>query len=136
MENEIRKRFDTGRVRVTFEGEGRDVIASCSFDPTDTGLLSRAEEVASFFSSGMEDSLDDARALSDLIEEKICYMLGYDAREELFGRVSATTISPDGELFAFAVLDTISCAMGAELESRGAALRERVGHYTAKYQGK
>lgn len=128
--NASERTFDVGRLAFTFrDGDGR-AIASFSVDPTDAGLPDRAREVAEFFSEARDCPLSE---YNDAVEERICYMLGYDAREELFSHVSATTVSTDGELFALAVLDAVAENVAPELRRRAALMRERAAAYTDKY---
>lgn len=129
--------FDTGVIKIEFRDADGDVFASLRVNPTDAGLLTRAGEVSEFLRSVDAGSLADAGTIelfNKTLEEKISYLLGYDAREELFSRVTATTISPDGELFARAVIDAVADAVSPELQRRAERLRERVASYTGKYE--
>lgn len=133
------RQFDRGRIRFSFKDRGGEEFASFYMNPTDVGLLARAEEVADFFEkrAGESASFSDAASIAAYnseIEEKINYLLGYDASSELFGQVTATTVSPDGEIFAHAVLDMIAGAIAPELERRGKLMHEHMAKYTAKYE--
>ena len=61
--------------------------------------------------------------------------LGYDARDSIFGEVSAATVLPNGDLFAMVVLDTIAKAVKSESEKRAKKSDDAVKKYTAKYDG-
>ncbi len=130
MANAGERKFDVGRLEFVFRDGDGGAIASFSVDPTDAGLPDRAREAAEFFSSPHDCPLSE---YNDAVEERICYLLGYDARAELFSRVSATTVSTDGELFALAVLDTVAENVVPELRRRAALMRERALEYTDKY---
>lgn len=136
------RQFDTGRKRLSInDGDGVE-IASFFINPTDIGLLKRAREVAdrfehhpAFDEKGGADGVDALSAYNDEIEEQILYLLGYDARSTLFGSVTATTVSPSGEMFAYVVLKMIADEIAPELEARGRAMKKRAETYTAKYAG-
>lgn len=130
---EENRRFDAGHMRFTFCDAEGEVIASFRVNPTDTGLLARAEEVAEYFRSLAADAALPAAEQSRRIEEKLSYLLGYDAADELFGRVPAMTVSPDGEIFAVAVLDAVAESVVPEIRRRAEKLRERTAKYTARY---
>ena len=61
-------------------------------------------------------------------------MLGYDARQSLFGFMSATTVLEDGEIFAKKILDKIEKAVVQELHKRKETLMAAVRKHTAKYE--
>ena len=135
---EYGRQFDTGIITFNFRDADGNVFASCRVNPTDVGIMARAEEVSAYFNERQKSAPDLAsgsalKAYNDEIEEKINYMLGYDASSELFREITATTVSPDGEIFAFAVLDTITEKLAPEIEKRRAKMQERVAKYTAKY---
>lgn len=135
--NVTERKFDTGRHRFRFTDTDGEVFASFVIDPTDAGLLSRAEEIAAFFENYKPEARAGVSALSELstlLTDKLSYLFGYDVSEELFGQVSPVTVSPDGEMFAFAVLDAVAEMIAPELKRRGEALRSRVGSYTDKYK--
>lgn len=128
---DVTRTFDPGMLTVRFCDGGGEEFASLHVNPTDAGLLNRAAEVAEFFRGGLPE---DAAAADAAVEERISYLLGYDAHAELFSRVTATTVSPEGEMFARAVLDAVADAVAPELSRRAELLRRRVEEYAAKYE--
>ncbi len=120
------------------DGEG-NVISSFRMNPADIKLASRcaemAESIGSMGSSIPEDAgIQDLLRLNDELEEKICYVLGYDARKSLFGFVSATSIMEDGELFVHLVMNTITEAVKPAVEKRKKAMEAAAARYAAQYQ--
>ena len=106
------KRFNTGVITFTFTNEDDEVFSSFKMNPTDINLVKRAEEVSDFFSEksmkvGENATAAELAAINEEIEEKINYLLGYDAREEIFGNITATTVSEDGEIFANVLFEFI-----------------------------
>lgn len=136
---EATRQFNTGLIKFTFTEENGDVFSSFRMNPTDVNLISRAEEVSAYFENRKNDMPETAvgselKAFNDEIEEKINYLLGYDAGKDIFGVITATTVNPDGEIFAWVVLDFIVEKLKPEMERRAKKMQENVSKYTAKYQ--
>ena len=126
-------------LKFTFTDEDGDVVASFRLNPTDVRLAGRIQEAASFFAQMAKEApadatVDDVLKYNNAVEDKICYVLGYDAKNSLFGFMSATTILEDGEMFAKKILDKIEAAVLPEIRKRKAALMAGVKKHTAKYE--
>lgn len=135
---EATKQFKTGLIRCTFTDEDGEVFSSFRMNPTDVNLLARAEEVSSYFDGRKNDMPENAsgaelKAFNDEIEEKINYLLGYEASKDIFGVITATTVNQDGEIFALVVLDFIFEKLVPEMEKRAQKMQANVSKYTAKY---
>lgn len=136
---ETTRQFNTGLIKFTFTDENGEVFSSFRMNPTDVNLLARAEEVSDYFSQRKNEmpgnvSGADLKAINDEIEEKINYLLGYEASKDIFGVITATTVSPDGEIFAWVVMDFIAEKLKPEMEKRRQNMQKKVEKYTAKYQ--
>ena len=132
------KRFNTGVITFTFTNEDDEVFSSFKMNPTDINLVKRAEEVSDFFSEksmkvGENATAAELAAINEEIEEKINYLLGYDAREEIFGNITATTVSEDGEIFANVLFEFILEKIHPEIEKRKQKMQAGVNKYTEKY---
>lgn len=129
--------LSSGLVKFTFTDEDGDVFAYFRMNPTDVRLVERAEGLQRFFEAVGKKTdnltIQDVISLNSEIEDKICAFLGYDARSELFGMMSATTILPDGNIFAMVVFEAITKAINPEIEKRAQKMRDAVSKYTAKY---
>ena len=118
--------------------EREECVATLRVNPADVKLAQRCEEVSSFFEN-LRDlvpesaTLEDAAKLNTEIEDKICYLLGYDAKQKLFGQISATSIMTDGNLFVVNVMDQIMEAVGPEIQKRQRTMEKAVEKHTAKY---
>ena len=132
------KTFNRGTIKFTFTDEDGEVFSSFRMNPTDIGLLKRAEEISKHFED-MKDrfsgvaSADEMQRLNQDIEEKINFLLGYDASNEIFGEVTATTVSQDGEIFFLFLMDTIAEKLKPEMEKRRLKMQQGIEKYTAKY---
>ena len=126
-------------MKFTFSDSDGDVIASFRMNPADIKLAQRCQEVSAYFET-LQDSVPDTATLEDAIrfnqemEEKICYLLGYDVKGSLFGQVSATSIMADGNLFVTHVVNKSADAIGPEINKRKQSMEKAVEKHTAKYQ--
>lgn len=123
----------------TFSDEDGEVLSSFKMNPADIKVAVRSEEVSKYLDerkaalSGRMTMADMAE-FNDELEEKICYVLGYDARSELFkAPLTATTILPSGDLFAVLVMEKIVEAVKPEIEKRRANMEKAAAKYTGKY---
>lgn len=126
-------------LKFRFTDEDGDVVSSFRMNPADIKVAIRSEEVSKYLEerknalSGNMAATDMAK-FNDELEEKICYVLGYDARSELFkAPLTATTILPSGDLFAVAVMDKIVEAVKPEIEKRRANMEKAAAKYTSRY---
>lgn len=125
-------------LKFTFSDADGEVVASFRMNPADIKLAQRCQEVSSYFDAlhsktPESATLEDAIKLNDEMEEKICYLLGYDAKESLFGMISATSIMGDGNLFAVVVMDKIVETVMPEIQKRKQTMAAAVAKHTAKY---
>lgn len=124
------------KYQFTDDGE---VLASFRMNPADIKLAKRLQEIGTFFEELGDKmpenaTLEDAVKFNDSIEEKICEILGYDARASLFGMISATSIMADGNMFVLHVLDVIKEHAVPEIQKRNKAMAAAVAKHTAKYE--
>lgn len=133
----ISTKVSLGRMTFTFTDENDAVFAFFRMNPADVNLAKRCEEVADKYSNREEKNFSTAAEAAEYgaeLEEQICYILGYDARENVFGEVPALTVLPDGNLFAFIVLETIAEKVRFEIEKRREKANAAISKYTAKYE--
>ena len=124
--------IDSGLMRFSITDIDGDEIGWFRLNPTDVRLVSRAEEISKFFEQHKTGA--GLAETEDILEEKICDLLGYDARKDLFGILSATTVMPNGEMFLLTILNAIHDAIKPELEARGKKMQERMQQYTRDYE--
>lgn len=122
-----------------FRDEDDTVVASFKMNPADVKLAKRCEELAAYFEKlhealPVQHSMDDLVKLNDEMEEKICYLLGYNARQSLFGMISATSIMADGKMFVVTVVDVITENIAPVVKQRVEAMAAAVEKHTAKYE--
>lgn len=127
----------SGIARLTLEDNG-EVAASLRINPADVKLAQRcqkvSEELANIADMLPDDAtIDDAVKFTDTIEDKICYLLGYNAKQDLFGQISATAIMPDGRMFVTHLMEMIHEMIAPEISKRTQAMAQAVEKHTAKY---
>lgn len=138
MSNTINTSVSVGKLNFAFTDEDGNAFSSFRMNPADFSIAARCSEVSEYFSKHEDisgESIEGMLLFNKELEEKICYILGYDARDSIFGEVSAATVLPNGDLFAMVVLDTIAKAVKSESEKRAKKSDDAVKKYTAKYDG-
>ena len=102
-------------------------------------MVARAEELEEYFEQ-LKDSIQKVASgkkmaeLNKQIEDKINYLLGYEASKDLFKEpITATTVFGNGQVFAYIVLDKIAEAIAPEIEKRKKKMQAAVNKYTEKY---
>lgn len=126
-------------LKFTFSDDDGTVLASFRMNPADVKLMQRCQDLSGYF-DGLDKKIPESATEEDIlsfngeIEEKICHFLGYDAREELFGLVSATSIMSDGRMFVVHVMDKILEEAGPEIQKRKKSMSEAVAKHTEKYK--
>lgn len=134
MANNVK--IKTGIQTYTFTDEDDHVFSSFRLNPMDVNMAARAFEVGDWFDNLNEQKVENASDLAKLnkeIEEKISYVLGYEA-SDIFGEVTATTVFPDGTVFAYIVLDKILTEIEPAIEKRKAKLEKASEKYLERYK--
>lgn len=139
MSKTINTKIDDGILTFTFTNNQNEIFASFRLNPTDVNIAARAEEVSAFFEKTEETiknvtSAKEAAKLNELIQDKINYLLGYEASKDLFREpITATTVFENGQMFANIVLDKVADAIAPEIEKRRKKMKAEVDKYTEKY---
>lgn len=139
MSKTINTKIDDGILTFTFTNNQNEIFASFRLNPTDVNIAARAEEVSVFFEKMEETvknvtSAKEAAKLNELIQDKINYLLGYEASKDLFREpITATTVFGNGQMFANIVLDKVADAIAPEIEKRREKMQVEVDKYTEKY---
>ena len=139
MSKTINTKIDDGILTFTFTNNQNEIFASFRLNPTDVNIAARAEEVSAFFEKMEETvknvaSAKEATKLNELIQDKINYLLGYEASKDLFREpITATTVFENGQIFANIVQDKVADAIAPEIEKRRKKMQAEVDKYTEKY---
>lgn len=125
-----------GTLKFTFTDENDREFASFRMNPGDPAVAKRCQEVAEHFKQRQDETLTDfdtILAYDGELTDKLSYLLGYDVRDDLFREIPATTVLPDGSLFAVAVLDRIADEIKPEVERRKQNMAAASAKYLEKY---
>lgn len=130
--------YNSGFQIFVFSDEDGETLTEFKINPADIGLMTRCEEVAAFFElekKFLENASTPKMMLevNNVIEEKINYLLGTEEHSIFVKPLTATTIMPDGRIFAELVMDTVIGVVKPEMEKRAQIKKERLAKYTAKY---
>ena len=139
MAQTVNTNLGSSILKFQFTDDDGKVVASFRLNPADVRLAGRVQEAANLFRKAAQSAPEQATVADILkynnnVEEEICRVLGYDAHQELFGFMSATTILEDGEMFAQKILKKMEEAVLPEIQKRKAALAAAVKKHTAKYE--
>lgn len=131
--------YDSGFLSFRFSDENGDELTFFKINPSDVGLMARCEEIAAFFEEerGKLEEVttpSDIVALNELFEQKINYLLDFENDTVFKKPLTATTIMPDGRIFAELLLSTVLDAVRPEIEKRAKAKNERLDKYVSKYK--
>ena len=128
-------KINSGLLTFRFLDEEDNVLVSFKINPSDISLLARCEETIDFFN---EHKLESAKTVKEMLEannalkKQINNLLGVE--DTIFKKpLTATTVMPDGKIFAEAVLDVVLEHIKPELEKRAVVKKERLDKYVSKY---
>ena len=139
MSKIINTNLDDGLLTFTFTNHEGEIFSSFRMNPADIKLAHRCEEVVKYFDERKDQvegrvTVAEAAKYNDELEAQLNYLLGYDASATLFkAPITATTILPNGDIFAYVVLETIGKAIRPELAKRKKKLQEGIEKYAGKY---
>lgn len=137
MSKNIKISVPVGKAKFTFADEDGDIFSSFYLNPADTTVVGRCAEVAEWMEKLSIPTPDNAEKLLDFnksVEDKICYLLGYDAQESVFGVVPATAVLEDGSMFAAEILKAIVTAVRDEMQIRTGKMDKAAEKYLAEYE--
>lgn len=120
-----------------FYDQDGDLLGKCRINPADPKLAIRCEEVGRYFEEKkalVPQSSAEIEKYNDEVEEKVCYLLGYNARQELFGLLPACCVLHDGDLYINKVMERIIDAVEPEAKKRAESMQAAIAKHTAKYK--
>lgn len=128
----------TGFMHFALEDEG-EVTAKFHMNPGDIRLVARCQAVSEYISDVHSRIPENATheyvlQFNNELESKFSELLGYDAKENLFGNIPAVAIMPDGCMFVIHVMNAIIENVLPELQKRKSAQRSAVKKYTDRYK--
>lgn len=134
--------IDDGRETFDITNKAGEILGSFSFNPSDTNIIKRYDEIAGSFKNLGSDIPDDAdeETLSSVIiakeakiKEKLDYMLGYPVSDNFFSIMGAFTPLANGKLYIEVVLDAIASAIEDKTGKRMKKVATSISKYAQKY---
>lgn len=134
--NEEELVINTGTRRYTVKDEHGRLMGTLFWNPADTGILERYNEVVAYFDSivvpedGTEQFIIDT---NKGIVEKLSYMLNEDTSESLFSKVAPLSILANGNVFVYELLEKIAMLVEKESKVRVKRANTKINKYTQRY---
>lgn len=126
--------INTGLQEFRFTDNSGKVFASFFMNPGDLNVAKRFDDAARFFAKnrGKKMNLVEFTAFNRVLEKKVAAAIGCK-RDDIFGKVPAATVLPDGDFFVAKVLKVVSDAVRAETARRRKVRMDAVNKYAGKY---
>lgn len=133
--------IDDGFKTYDIENKEGKVLGQFSFNPSDTSIIHRHEEVVnelselSFDEQNTENIDEELKRIEKVIYEKINYLLNADVAEAFFSIMGPLTPLASGQYFIESVLDAIGQAIQIETGERVQKIANKIAKHTSKYHG-
>lgn len=132
---------DDGLKTYTIQNKEGKELGTFSFNPSDTNIIKRYEEVISDLgklemmeSKNTEESdAECLKRMESIVSEKIDYLLNADAAKDFFQIMGPFSPLASGQFFVESVLDAIGKAIQAETGQRVEKMNVKIQKHTAKY---
>lgn len=139
INNEIIVDVSTGYKTVKIRDNG-EIIGEFKFNPADSNILSRMDEVIEFFNSvTFSDELtedqkyDETKKLCADICEQFDYLFGRKVSDGIFANCGPLSVTEDGDFFFYDMLEKIGGVIENVMNARIQKKLARVQKATAKY---
>lgn len=114
--------IDDGTKEYVFKNMQGKEFAKFNFNPSDTGILERYNDVANAF-KGFEfddekDTASQIKELNNMLKEQFNYLTGTDISSDLFATYAPTTVFANGDFFAEVALEHIGTFIEEEMNVR------------------
>lgn len=121
--------------KFVFRDDDGEEVAWFKINLMDARMPGKLGEISKYIRELSIDGsvVEKLEQLDNALTEKFSYLLGYDCRDTLFGRLSPTTVFSDGDMFTTKVLNQIAEAFTEEVKERAAQRAAAVERFTAKY---
>lgn len=134
---ELKLKVDTGSVLVPVENERGEQIGEFYFNPLDSNMAKRYDDVIEFFNTfkvdESKDSFEEIKRLSEEVEKQFDYLFGYNVSEGIFGKCGVFTLLADGFFYYENVIEGIGNLIEQVGEQRVKKLKKRAREAASKY---
>lgn len=128
---------DDGLKTYTIENKRGDYLGEFTFNPSDTNIIKRHEEVIDFINNLENEEFEEKEGIKkveDALKEKIDYLLNSDTSETFFKICGPLTPLASGETFVENIIAAIGTVIEKEMGVRMKKANERISKYTQKYK--
>lgn len=128
---------DDGLKTYTIENKRGDYLGEFTFNPSDTNIITRHEEVIEFINNLTLPENEDKESIKEtekLLKEKIDYLLNADTSQTFFKICGPLTPLVSGETFVENIIAAIGTVIEKEMGVRMKKANERINKYTQKYK--
>lgn len=131
---ENRIQVNTGAKTYTIYDSDDEVLGRFKFNPSDFGIIQRAEKVQETLSGlKLGENTDDLFKFDKIVKEQFDFLLNYSVSDTLFAKATPTTLLESGELFFENVFDAITGLINESVQSRTEMMKKRIQEATASY---
>lgn len=127
---------DDGLKTYTIENKRGDYLGEFTFNPSDTNIIKRHEEVIDFLNNVNLEEYEEGKILDleNALKEKIDYLLNADTSETFFKICGPLTPLVSGETFVENIIAAIGIVIEKEMGVRMKKANDRINKYTQKYK--
>lgn len=127
--------IDDGLYEVTFKNNNEEVFAKFSFNPSDTGLLSRYDSFIDFldnYSMPEDADINEIINLEETIKKKIDELFNREISKDIFAVYNPCTIFANGDMYIEVVIKHMSEIIEQETDTRLKKKVAKIRKATAK----
>lgn len=132
MENKIK--LTTPVKTYSFYDQNDEFLFDLRFDPSDIGIMERADEVEKRLKSLQPKDETDVLEASKEVKKQIDYLLNTQAADRIFAVSNPFSLLDSGKFFLEEVLDAINHVVEKEMKGKMKKINRRAEAYAAKYQ--
>ena len=135
--------IDDGFKTYELVNKNKKVLGEISFNPSDTNIVKRYEEVVEqlekidtdISSKETSEIAKEMRKVDEIIYEKVNYLVGADIAEQLFAVMGPFSPLDSGMFFIEYILEVIGKIISQETGASVKKINKRISKHTKKYHG-
>jgi hypothetical protein len=132
MENKMR--LSTPVKTYSFYDQNDEFLFELRFDPSDIGIMERAEEVEKRLESLQPKDETEVLNASKEVKKQIDYLLNTQAADRIFAVSNPFSLLDSGKFFVEEVLGAINKLIEKEMKGKMKKVSRRAEAYAANYQ--
>lgn len=129
--------IDDGKKEYFLKNKGGEIVAQFSFNPSDTGVISRYKAVVDYLNNYKIDENADAAEVLDKLNSdlmvQVDYMFYGNIAKDLFAKLKPCSLTSNGDFFYELALEAIAKFIEDETGERMNKKLKKMNKYTEKY---